>query len=167
MKQFLTIIMVIGLAFSAQANEPSLDNVGNLAMVDSATVTQLSEAERIVDKYSGKIADTFTKGLNTVVPAAKDGFNMVVKYEQAKGVALLSPFLFFILLMALGTVMTIMARKRDRHDALDTMEGVIGMVAFILAGCAFIVGVITFGDGVMHLIAPEWYAIQEIIELFK
>lgn len=121
---------------------------------------EISETERIIDKYGGKIAESFMNLMDTATPVAKEGFQMVVRLQIAKGIVMLIP----IILCTICIILFISAARSMEEDdnfpngAMVIISGIIGVVTLITA-------LFLTGDGILHIIAPEWFAIKEIIAL--
>ena len=149
---------------------------------DSTQLNNFQEAERLIDKYGGKAVETFEIVVEKATPLAKEGFSMAVKLQFAQGIAQLIPLiLFFVFLFLYLKTLRNYKNESIKFDMPDTRNrvstvaenmlinyymtrflifGILGAVCFILAA------VNTYG-GVTRLIAPEWYAVKEIVELFK
>lgn len=164
MKKIITLLLIL---FSSICFSQTVDS------------TKITETERIIDKYSGKIADSFTQGLEKVTPIAEDGFKIAVKVSIAQGIGLLLPSLLFIIFFSLlckeySRLETILMSD-DVPSSMDCRHGpyseynFTGILSFytIFTGLSAIASAFTIYDGILHLIAPEWYAIINIIELFK
>lgn len=136
--------------------------IGNLSAqsVDSLRIT---ETERIIDKYSGKIADTFEKGLEKITPIAEDGFKIMVKLQIVKGITGLIPLFMTILSTVLLGIYMPKAKWGMRAEFPDIM-----VIVSIALGIIFLVGAMfTTSNAIEHLMVPEYYAIQDIINMFK
>ena len=169
MKRIITICMLllISITYSQESQE-----------VLESTI-QTTEVERIVDKYSSKIAESFSTFMETAAPLAQEGFIVVVNLQIAKGIVMLLPLLAFIIFMYLSFReynKTAAELKQEnipeylnaRYGPLDESNVNIKVLGtFILAGITFIMACLSTLDGVTHLIAPEWYAILEISKSFK
>ena len=143
---------------------------------DSAQVTQ---AERIIDKYSGKVYTTITEVVDQLKGPAKEMFDAVVRLEIAKGFGYLLPVLFmaiFLFLFAqehkrISNILNgdnVPDRFNTNHGPFDEDNVTPQLIFYLIAASvAFIFAIIVTYDGLLHLFAPEWYAIKEIIELVK
>lgn len=157
----VAILMAISLPNQMSANE--FDVYEQQEVIDSLSSPVLSEAERIVDKYGGKIADAFSEGLSKVAPVAEDGFRIMVIYHRAEGITVVLGFLislFFAYKCASG-----IKEVLDERDTEGRQVALIaGAIVFSIATCVFLVN--TFSWGLTSIIAPEYYAIKEIISMF-
>ena len=134
---------------------------------NDTTVVNATKAERIIDKYTGKISDAFNQGLDKVTPVAKQGFEIAVKLQIAKGLGyMIVPFVT-VLLIILGFKFYNKSKtlSKDRYNS-DFFE-VLSVLCLVLGGIGVIGSMPAIYHGLLHLIAPEWFAIQEIIHLFK
>ena len=137
------------------------------------------EVERLVDKYGGKIVDSFNTVVEKSTPVAKEGFYVAVKLNIATGVAHLLPLLFFFIF---GYIFLKEYKRIDNILKSDnvpknmckscgpTYEDNITplLICSLIFTCIlFILSCIFTTSGIKHLIAPEWYAIKDIISLFK
>lgn len=171
MKKLLLSIVVL-LLLSAQMYSTEIDSVN---------VQKIEEVERIVDKYSGKAIEGFQNVVESVSPSIIEGFSMVVKLQVAKGIVMLLPIVFFFIFLMLfikeyTRVTNILSVPREeRVDHYDYFKGAMDeenlspmLIAYLILG--MITGVLMFittYGGFLHLVAPEWYAVKEIINLFK
>jgi hypothetical protein len=146
---------------------------------DSSKTPVLDKTEQLVDKYGGKIADAFMNTMESAKPLAKEGFKSVVFLQIAKGVGGMIPAIIFIIAFSM------FYSEYDKIDAvlksdnvpnhMDSGYGPFGedninpkLILTLIASCIFlIVSCFTVYDGLLHLISPKWFAIKEIIELFK
>lgn len=129
----------------------------------------ITETERIIDKYSSKVANSFSKFMDTATPMAQEGFAMVVKLKFAEGIAYLTviPFCLFFW----GTFMKYyrLANEYSENSEDHWTECKYGTlsVVMLVSSCVTTVGLIpALYHGLTHVIAPEWYAIKEIAGLF-
>jgi hypothetical protein len=168
-------LMIFTVSFAQETTTIVEDAKEVVAQVEP-TITQ---AERIIDKYGGKAIDGFNSVVEKVVPMAEQGFVMAVKLQIAKGIANLIPMLFFVISLIL------FVREYKRIDNLLASEntpenytssrGVMDeynitpliIVTLVLIVVSGILTCICTYDAITHLVAPEWYAMKEIIELFK
>lgn len=148
MKKFILFITLSIFTLNAQAQD-SIPNIN------------IPQAERIIDKYSSQIAETFEQGLEKVTPIAEEGFKMVVKFQLAKGIILMIPF--FIFWISLYKLTKFWNTEHFNDDDVSSL----GLIWIILLIITFILSIFCTYGGVTRIIAPEWYAIKEIIELFK
>jgi hypothetical protein len=144
---------------------------------DSLSTSQ--NVERLIDKYGGKISEGFNNVVEKTTPVAKEGFYIAVKLNIAHGIGLLLPLLFFfifgyIFIKEYNKIENILKSDNiPRHMSKNhgPMENdnttpllIISLVAIVILS---VVSLFTTMPGIKHLIAPEWYAIKDIIELFK
>lgn len=147
----LTLLMISFVSYGYdQQNEQNL-------VTDSKT-------EMVIDKYGSKIVESFKSMTEKLTPIAIDTFEMVVKLQIAKGITYLIPLLVFIIFFHMSMKHI---KKADFsmydwniHGTLSIIFGVITLISLI--------STLTFiSDAITHLIAPEWYAIKDIIHLSK
>ncbi len=167
MKKILTLLVFTLFSFVVNAQQPT---------VDTATI---SNAERIVDKYTGKIADAFTNGIEKVTPVAIDGFKLVCRLQIAiglfdlamVGICVLCLFAFFKEYNRINNLLH--SEKCPRR--MDPNEGPFYVSNYTAKLSMFFGSSMLFGilapfclyEAFTHLIAPEWFAIKEIIKLFN
>lgn len=124
---------------------------------------KISETERIIDKYGGKIIEGFNKVVKEVTPYAEEGFRVVVRLEIAKGIYYMVPTLIFLIMCIIFYRKGIFSWM-FKEKAWDTpMPLFTGMVLVCIGAWA----ALNFPDGILHLMAPEWFAIKELIDLVK
>lgn len=122
---------------------------------EEETELKLSETERIVDKYGGQIKQEFNNLMESVTPIATDGFEMVIKLQIAKGIGMLLPIVIFIILF----ILFMNELNKDKNEDL--------IITFAIgSGIFIIIAIFTTYYGILHLLAPEWFAVKEILELF-
>lgn len=149
--------------------------------VDSTSTesTEILEAERIVDKYGSKIVESFNRLVESITPYAEEGFSMVVKLQVAKGVTFLLPLVGFILCMYLSSKEATRIRnildsnnvpsRMDIHASIFYKDNAtVQLILFTILACVLgIIAIFSTVSGILHIVAPEWYAVHEIIELVK
>jgi membrane-associated HD superfamily phosphohydrolase len=134
---------------------------------DTTTVNQPTETEveRVIDKYGEKIVNGFNGLVESVTPMAIDGFKIVVKLQIAKGFTMLLPLLFGIIFI----ILTIITYKRGvwcDGEPID-MVAILSIVLFCVSVIFTFIGFFELRDAIKYFIAPEWFAIKELVELFK
>jgi hypothetical protein len=149
------------------------------AQVDTTDSVKITQAERIIDKYSNKVYHTVTEIVDDLKGPAKEMFNYVVKLEIIKGFGMLLPLFFAIIFLILivseykrisnilnstNVVNTFNKREGPLHEDNITPQMIIYLVSFIFMA---IVSLFSTYDGVLHLFAPEWYAVKEIIGIIN
>jgi hypothetical protein len=167
-KQLILILLLLtSVSYTFADSIPTLDT------------STIYNAERIIDKYSGKISESFSEGIKQVAPVAKQSFYMVVKLQIAKGISLFLPLLLAIIFLFLfykeyKRIETILA-SGNVPNHMNSHYGVFSddncnplLIIYMAFGIMFLIGsVFTTIDAITYVIAPEWYAIKEIIDLFK
>lgn len=166
MKKILSILFLSLFSFVVNAQQTIPD-------------TTISNAERIIDKYSGKIANTFIAGIEKITPVAINGFELAVRLQIAIGLFdLVGCVLFFICFIqlfkeynrinALIDSKDCPTRMNNNSGPFDDKNATFKLGAFtILSILSVILLPFFLYEAFTHLIAPEWFAIKEIIELFK
>lgn len=128
-------------------------------VADSSNIT-VTEAERIIDKYSEKISNSFNEGIKSITPLAEEGFIIAVRLQYAKAVAGLVPIILFLF----SIYILYKAKKKkfidDYHDLTEKVLMTIFSIITLIISC------FTITDTLGMFIAPEWYAIKDIIRLF-
>ena len=133
----------------------------NIGFSQNDSIPKITETERIIDKYGGVIIDGFNKTVEQVTPVAEEGFRIAVKLQIAKGVVgILPPFIFIIFAI-------LFVRQYKIEDDFSYNPTVLAIAYFIGTFLFFITSCFTINTGITHLIAPEWFAIKEIINLVK
>lgn len=166
MKEILTLLLFTLFSFVVNAQQTISD-------------TTISNAERIIDKYSGKIANTFIAGIEKITPVAINGFELAVRLQIAIGLFdLVGCVLFFICFIKLFKEYNRINAVLDSKDTPSRMNKTEGpffdqnitfkLRAFTLLSVLSVILLPFFlYEAFTHLIAPEWFAIKEIIEIFK
>lgn len=149
------------------------------AQIDSTQVVQLSDTERIIDKYSEKIANAFSEGVEKVAPVAEQGFQIAVRYCIAEGIVYMLPLFICLLFMIIATKeyqrITNILNSEKVPKNMNSQNGayseenssfklISSTIIFAITG---FISMFTTYMGITRLIAPEWYAIKEIIKMFN
>ena len=144
MKKLITVLMLtLGLlTFTAVHSQENNDAI--------------TQTERIIDKYGGQIKQEFNNLMESVTPIATEGFEMVVKLQIAKGVGMLTPIVICCILF----ILFIIELNKDKNEDFIIVLG-IGAGIFVIAA------IFSTYNGILHLMAPEWFAIKDILELIK
>lgn len=160
MKKLFTVLLMmftLTTSFSQEKVETSVDSM-------VVTPQQISEAERIIDKYGSKAIDGLNNAVESITPLAKEGFEMAVKLQYAKGIGYLLPLVIFIILYTMFMKHYKLGNFTEydwnRHATLSIL---------LLFGCCISFGfaLSETGDAILHLVAPEWFAFQDIIKMVK
>lgn len=172
-KIFLLLVLLVSAPMFSQTTEvvkeriSKIENTVDILKKADAADVEITEAERIIDKYSGKISDTFEKGLETVVPVAEQGFEIATKLQFAKGIVHLSVVGLWVLFLFLTWKTYKVAKEDDPHCWVDGKCGGFALTSLVIASVLTIALPFMLYHGLTHVMAPEWYAIKEIIELFN
>ena len=144
---------------------------------DSLSTSQ--NVERLIDKYGGKISEGFNDVVEKTTPVAKEGFHIAVKLNIAEGIGYLLPLVFFFIFGY------IFIKEYNRIDNMLKSDNIprnmnknygpidddnstpLLWISLVFTGILFVISLFTTIPGIKHLIAPEWYAIKDIIKLFK
>lgn len=172
MKKILILFTLLFSVMFSYANDSIPDSLASKTPV-------LDKTEHLIDKYGSKIADTFARSLETAKPIAKEAFQSIVYLQIAKGVGLLLPLVFFIVFLILlkkeydkiDNILngnSIPEHMNSRKGPLDEDNITPFLIIYLaLVVISLILAIINTYSGVLHLLAPRWYAFKEIIELFK
>ena len=137
----------------------------------------LDKTEKMIDKYGAKIADGFSTAMEKATPVAKEGFQALVMYQVAHGIGCLVPlvllFVFIILctkeykrietILSSDKVPSYMDRHKDPYDNC-TISLLVYTILGILSG---VLAVFFTYSGIVHILAPKWFAIKDVIDLVK
>lgn len=170
MKKFI-LSLVLLFSLTMYPNQTTKDSI------QESTTAQ--EVERLVDKYGGKIVDGFNHVVEKATPVAEQGFKIAVRLNIAHGIACMLPLVFLFLFMywfmeeynRLDNILksndvprNMNYRYGPMYEDNITPKLIMNIIATIIM---FILVCIFTVEGIKHLIAPEWYAIKDIIDLFK
>lgn len=125
--------------------------------VSAQTTQEITKAERIIDKYSEKVINTVEKTVKVLEQPAKEIFESVIRLQIARGIALLSMALTGLLLIFLPIII-----NKTNWSSLD--KNMTSILSIIIGLTLFLIGMYY---GLSYCLAPEWYGIQEIFNLFK
>ena len=157
MKKFITILVLL---LSLQSyTQSALDSIPNI-----------TETERIIDKYGSKISDGFNKMVEGVVPMAEAGFTMVVKLKFVEGIIMLLPLLFAIIFLILFKKEYNKLYNEIKDQTYSNVFDEDNITAFIiiyliLFGLFTSIAIFTTYTAITHIFIPEWFAIKEILNL--
>jgi len=164
MKKLLFVLIAIMLSFNTFAETDS---------------TSITTAERVIDKYTTKMFDAVQNTAQALEQPAKEIFKSVVKLQVAKGITYLLPILVFII------AILIFYREYRRIERLlssqnvpscyDKYQGPMGdgnintiMVLSLVIACVCIaISIFSIPVGIQYLASPEWFAIKEVLSIFK
>lgn len=132
---------------------------------DSLNVS-ITQAERIIDKYTGEITNAFEKGLERITPVAEQGFEIATKLQFSKGIAYLLLLPSTLMLGFLFIKYYKIAKDSSDYDWTDGDYGTPAVVLLIFSCIGLIGSIFATYHGLTHVIAPEWFAIKEIIRMF-
>ena len=171
MKKLLLILIVFTIVsccntINAQATQIAIDAkdkvLDEIGLVAEEYVTE-SNVEKLVDKYTDKIGAAFEALSQKLEQPVEYVWNAFVKVNFAKGIVQL----LFLLCFIISVFIVLRLLKLLKDD--DNNEVLIG--AFVIAAliCAFslIATFCTITEAIPRLIAPEYYALKEVFELFK
>ena len=141
MKKTMTIILLLfsTVGFSQEQERDSI---------------QITDTERIIDKYGDKIISGFNTIIEETTPYAEKGFELAVRLKIATGI-----FHIVLSIIAISIIVLILKqwnnwiRNNDMEDP-----------AFVVFLAAAIYTVIGIYHSIVLLIIPEWFAIKEIIK---
>ena len=153
MKKLLFILITL-VSFNTYAQ---VDSVAESVI----TTENITEAERIIDKYSSKVVDVFNSAVESATPLAEEGFKMVVRLQIAKGFGNLLSSLFFIVLLI--TFRKIKIYDYIINDKSWSTPAPLLVVLFIII--SFVWAILDLYQAIQYFIAPEWFAIKEILNL--
>ena len=146
MKKFMLILIITlfsSIAFTQEPTEVS-DYVTN------------SNVEKLVDKYVGEISATINDIIGTLEGPALKGWEIYVKQQIIRGWLMTGVFIIGLIVFIIGLVFG----QRDDWDS----EGFIAITVF--GGVILFVGLILlFIECIPHIANPEYYAIQELLQL--
>lgn len=134
------------------------------------TVIAETVTERVIDKYSDKIISGFNDLIEGVTPLAEEGFSIVVKLQIAKGIAymLILPItilLWIIFYINYRNLQKVIGETAKKDSWVEYKSGTLTVI-FLISSIASTIGLIpAIYYGLMYLIAPEWFAIKEILNL--
>lgn len=123
------------------------------------SIPNITETERIIDKYGEKVINGFNEVVEKATPYAEQGFELAVKLQIAKGIGgLILTSLFIICLILLYLLWG--GKHLNDENVSPFGVGVIVMAIVLLFPAIF-----NTYDSFLHLMAPEWYAIRDIVDL--
>jgi hypothetical protein len=159
MKKIIGILLITLFSVCVFAQEPT-EQTTEKEVTEYVTD---SNVEKLVDKYSDKIGaalEALAEKLEQPVGYVWDAF---VKVNFAKGIVqMLFPICFLICFIAFIKLLPII----NNDSITEAQVGVFTVICLIgiicLIGTAF-----TITDAIPRLIAPEYYALTELMQLLK
>lgn len=161
--------------------------VTTYAQVDSVTI---GETERIIDKYSEKVFSSISGVVESLEAPTKMVFESVVRLQIARGVGLILFTILSIIVVLIGfhrigvgvkllektniiihkNNLEILEKEsvdnsqpalsKDHNSLLELGYAVLGVGSGL-----FIISLFSLYYGILYLMAPEWFAIKELIDL--
>ena len=135
-----------------------------IASTTEAVPQTITEAERIVDKYGGKISGAISSLADALKVSAEHVYMVLVRQQVAEGISV-------VLLLVVFIIIAIMfSRNFNKADYKDSQGNRHATMSIILGICTAVLGVILIfilPEAIIKLINPEYGAIKEIFELVK
>ena len=139
---------------------------------------QITQAERIIDKYTDQVTDAVISIVDQLEGPATAVFKAVVNLQIAKGIAflLLLPLTIFVwLVFNIYFKKSIewlndSANKGNYYSSTSWTESpyaTVGVTSLITAIILTIFTLFATYWGILHLMSPEWFAIMELIQIVK
>jgi len=164
-KLFITILILTQLSAFAQ----------------DSTTTQITETERIVDKYVDQATEAM-KGLATALEVpAEHVYDILVWQQLATGIATFIIWGILVIALIIMINSAIKAWKNHHKEAkesgdryFDLGDSSSGVIALILTIVSAFLGIIMlvfipieFSEAIVKILNPEYGAIKEIMDLIK
>lgn len=172
----LFIIMLMSFSFMGYSR-------GEEPLPPISEQQEISTAERLIDKYTAKIAESMTKiakqigktasnTFNYVENVLIEGFKYLVRYQIAKGLIHISPMFVAIIFYWIWNSERKRLIKLMESKSLESVWNIrvisTKYILFLLGMVAmFFVSLETVPTGILYLVAPEWYALQDAIKLIE
>lgn len=140
-------------------------SVNIFAQIDSVS-TSITETERIIDKYTDKIGAAIIALSEKLQQPAEFVWTSLVKQNLLEGYLNLIP----IVLMFVFIVLFFKYRKKSEWDSCndaENFEAVMSIIMGILSIIFFIASVFCIRSGILKILNPEYYAIQDIFSLIN
>ncbi len=150
------------------------------------TTQVITEAERIIDKYSEKAYDAIEGLAEQLKIPAEHIYQVLTKQYAIEGISFFIIVSIFIILMLIGYKNIIKHYKLykkdckeaggkdkydDSYDIGDSPNGVVVIIISIITGIIFVITASFFGayfyENFTKIINPEYWVIQEILETIK
>jgi hypothetical protein len=169
MKKFLfLLVLLISICSYAQTDSLSVD-------IENTVSETTTTAERIIDKYSGKAYEAVKELANALKVPAEYVFTVLVKQGVVVGVTWLILFIFVICTSIIGlkwwTNPDHWLKSKDyRGDPSFepiNAKAIIGIVVTVISFIGIIVCFAHMDTMITGLLNPEYYAINEVLELIK
>lgn len=157
------IVLVLSLNHLYSQNQPK-----DSTNTKTPERTAIQETERLIDKYGGKIIDTFNNVVEKSTPVAEQGFKIAVRLQLAEGIACVLPIIFMFIFgrTAFKEYNKLILDEKSPFNNEDEMTFTL-VIKIVSTGLCALVALFSTYSGILHLIAPEWYAIKEIIDLIN
>ena len=165
-KFFLIVTLLIGVLLTTVAAEEVVsvdESTGTEQVMPDvvSTTPALQEAELLVDKYSDKLYMFLEDLGEKLEQPAGYVFEKAVQAKYYEGIIPLIVLVFSFIFLVIGVVMISYQLPEDGPF------GFVGIVNIIVFGFIFIAAVIESIICLPYLFTPEWYAIQDLLELLN
>ena len=144
---------------------------GATEILNTASVNT-TEAERIIDKYGNKVWNALSELANTLQVPAEHVYSVLVYQYRAMGTIDLILLLSGIFLLIIFSIMSYRFSIGEFRDSTKTTSREVytiisGIIAGILLITCFFVTICCLSDMYLHIVNPEYYVIQDILQLIK
>lgn len=169
---FIRVAFLFAILFSVNFAYAQSETVKDVKETVAETHETITTAERVIDKYTDKFYNGVSEIVEGLKGPAETVFKSVVMLQIAKGVAMLLiliPTIIFWIVFA-RTYPSVSEYCENEHSYTTWDEAPKGVLTIIslVAACAFTIGsVFSVYHGILHVFAPEWFAIMEIVQLVK
>lgn len=160
MKNFLLILFLLVNTLTYSQND---------SIPDNSTDKNVSTAERVIDKYSGKAYDAVKELANALKVPAEHVYTVLVKQGIVEGVTWLVIFIIMSIMLgiAIKIMFTLPMFTDSDYDDNVTVPGIFAILGGIIGGIGVVICLFHIDVMVGGFINPEYYAIREIVEILK
>lgn len=167
MKQFALLMMLL---FSTLTFAQSDDTVESDEEVVQQTEQQVTTAERVIDKYSGKAYEAVKELASALKVPAEHVYTILVKQAVVISITWLVVGILSIILLIFGVRWTVDANNWNTNtygSSEPVTKAIIGMVSMVLAVCILIGFFVNMQAMIGGFVNPEYYAIKEILDSIR
>lgn len=182
----ISLFLFTPTAFSTQVNVSKGDTIiaNGVDTINATQTNTLTEAERLIDKYGGKVYDVIQGLADQLKVPAEYVYKVYTNQFFASGliaIIMTSFFLIFGLTLIVKCVRNYSIgckkfneekeKKYTSDDYCETFKGVsqvIGTVLGVIMLLASVIAIIVTGpESLTQMVNPEYYTIKEILSLVK
>jgi VIT1/CCC1 family predicted Fe2+/Mn2+ transporter len=150
------------------------------AQDSTAVVGEVTAAERIIDKYSGKAYEAVKELASALKVPAEHVYKVLVMQGVAEGITYLVVGIIGFILGLIGLYYYSYAKRQNIKgnpyntggvtsdwQAGNCVEQTLSVILYVIGGLLILIMMFNISTVVTGLINPEYYALKQVMEVFK